>query len=44
VLKALKDVKFKGMISIEYEANPDNPAPDVVKCLEVVKAAAEKLA
>jgi sugar phosphate isomerase/epimerase len=44
VLKALKDVKFKGMISIEYEANPDNPAPDVVKCLEVVKAAAKKLA
>jgi inosose dehydratase len=44
VLKALKDVKFKGMISIEYEANEANPSPDVAQCLEVVKDAAKKLA
>ncbi len=44
VLKALKDVKFKGMISIEYEANPDDPSPDVAKCLDVVKESAKKLA
>jgi inosose dehydratase len=44
VLKALKDVKFKGMISIEYEANPDDPSPDVAKCLEIVKDSAKRLA
>jgi inosose dehydratase len=44
VLKALKDVKFKGMISIEYEANPNDPAPDVAKCLEVVKETVKKMA
>ncbi len=44
VLKALKDVKFTGMISIEYEANPDDPSSDVAKCLQVVKESAKKLA
>jgi sugar phosphate isomerase/epimerase len=41
VLKALRDVKFKGMISIEYEAHADNPSPDVKACLEVVAQAAK---
>ena len=27
VLRALKDVKFKGYISIEYEAHPEDPSP-----------------
>ena len=27
VLKALQEVKFKGYISIEYEANPNDPSP-----------------
>jgi inosose dehydratase len=44
VLKALKEVKFKGMISIEYEANPNDPGPDVAKCLEVVKETVKKMA
>jgi inosose dehydratase len=44
VLKALKDVKFKGYISIEYEANPDEPSPDVRACVEIFKEAAKKLA
>jgi sugar phosphate isomerase/epimerase len=39
VLKALKDVNFKGYISIEYEAHPDNPSPDMRACLDVLKAA-----
>jgi len=39
VLRALKDVKFKGHISIEYEAHPENPSPDMQACLEVLKAA-----
>jgi sugar phosphate isomerase/epimerase len=42
VIKALRDVKFDGMISIEYEANPDEPTADVEACLEVFKAAARK--
>jgi inosose dehydratase len=44
VLKALKEVKFKGMISIEYEAHPEDPSSDVAKCLDVVKDAAKKVA
>ena len=39
VLRALKDVKFRGHISIEYEAHPENPSPDMQACLEVLKAA-----
>jgi inosose dehydratase len=39
VLKALKDVNFKGYISIEYEAHPENPSPDMRACLDVLKAA-----
>jgi sugar phosphate isomerase/epimerase len=39
VLRALKDVKFKGYISIEYEAHPDDPSPDMKACLEVLKQA-----
>ena len=39
VIKALREVKFQGMISIEYEANPDNPSPDVRACLDVFKEA-----
>ncbi len=42
VLKALKDVKFKGYISIEYEAHADNPSPDMKACLDVLKAAIKK--
>jgi sugar phosphate isomerase/epimerase len=43
VLKALKDVKFKGYISIEYEAHADNPSPDMKACLDVLKDAVKKL-
>jgi inosose dehydratase len=43
VLKALKEVKFGGYISIEYEANAANPSPDVTKCVEYLKTAAQKL-
>lgn len=35
VLKALKEVGFKGMVSIEYEAHPDNPSPDLKACIEI---------
>jgi sugar phosphate isomerase/epimerase len=44
VLKALRDVKFKGYISIEYEANEDNPSPDMAACVKVFKRAVKNLA
>ena len=37
VLKALQEVKFAGYISLEYEANPNDPSPDVKKCVEYLK-------
>ncbi|HET6575518.1 MAG TPA: sugar phosphate isomerase/epimerase [Fimbriiglobus sp.] len=43
VLKALKEVGFKGSISIEYEAHADDPSADVRKCLAYLKEAAGKL-
>jgi sugar phosphate isomerase/epimerase len=43
VLKALRDVKFKGYISIEYEAHADNPSPDVQKCLAYLRSTAKKI-
>jgi sugar phosphate isomerase/epimerase len=43
VLKALRDVKFKGYISIEYEAHPKDPSPDMRACLDVFKEAAKGL-
>lgn len=42
ILKALQEVKFKGAISIEYEANPTDPSPDMKKCVEYVRAVAKK--
>jgi sugar phosphate isomerase/epimerase len=44
VLKALREVKFQGLISIEYEANPDDPSPDVKACLDAFKDAVTKSA
>ena len=43
VLAALKKVKFAGYVSIEYEANADNPLPDVEKCLAYLRTAAAKV-
>jgi sugar phosphate isomerase/epimerase len=43
VLKALKDVGFKGPISIEYESHPKDPSPDVKECLVVVEKAVKKV-
>jgi sugar phosphate isomerase/epimerase len=44
VLKALREVKFKNMISIEYEANPNDPTADVKECIQAFKEAVKKLA
>jgi sugar phosphate isomerase/epimerase len=43
VLKALKGLKFTGYISLEYEANPNDPSPDMVKCVDQFKSAVSKL-
>jgi inosose dehydratase len=43
VLKALREVKFNGLISIEYEANPKDPVQDVGQCLQVVKESVKKI-
>jgi sugar phosphate isomerase/epimerase len=43
VLKALREVKFTGGISIEYEAKANEPSEDVKACVEIVKESAKKL-
>jgi inosose dehydratase len=43
VLKALREVKFQGLISIEYEANANNPDKDVEACVQVFKESVKKL-
>jgi inosose dehydratase len=42
VLKALKDVNFKGYISIEYEANPKDPMADMTACVQYLREVAKK--
>jgi sugar phosphate isomerase/epimerase len=44
VLKALRDVKFRGTISIEYEANPQEPTADVKACVDIFKESVKQLA
>jgi sugar phosphate isomerase/epimerase len=43
VLRALRDVGFKGLLSIEYEAHPEDPSPDMRACVDVLKEAVRKL-
>lgn len=43
VLRALREVKFQGYISIEYEANENNPSPDIRACLDVFRESVRKL-
>ncbi len=43
VLRALREVRFDGSISIEYEANPANPSPDVRACLDVFRTSVRNL-
>lgn len=44
VLRALRDVKFAGGLSIEYEAKASEPSPDIKACVEVIKNAVKNLA
>jgi sugar phosphate isomerase/epimerase len=43
VLKALREVKFAYVISIEYEAHPADPSADVKACIQVIKDSVKKL-
>jgi len=43
VLKALKEVKFKGYIAIEYEASENDPTADVKACLTYLKEQIKKV-
>jgi sugar phosphate isomerase/epimerase len=43
VLRALREVKFQGYISIEYEHNPENPIPDIRACIDVFRDCVRKL-
>jgi sugar phosphate isomerase/epimerase len=42
-LRALKKIGFDGILSLEYEENPQNPLPDIKACLEVVRRTLEKI-
>ncbi len=44
LLKALREVKFKGHLSIEYEAKPEEPSKDVAACVAIFKESVRKLA
>jgi sugar phosphate isomerase/epimerase len=44
VLGAMRDVKGAGGGGGEYEANPENPSPDIAACLDVFRDAVRKLA
>jgi sugar phosphate isomerase/epimerase len=46
LFKALRKIRFPadGALSLEYEANPDNPLDDIKACLAIVKKAIAKSA
>ena len=39
VLKELNKQRYAGILSLEYEENPQDPLPDIKQCLEVVRKA-----
>lgn len=43
VLKALKEVKFQGILALEYEKNEKDPIADIQACLAAVREAAKKI-
>jgi sugar phosphate isomerase/epimerase len=44
VFRALREVEFRGALSLEYEENAENVVPDLVACLEAASLAAEAAA
>jgi inosose dehydratase len=43
MLKALKEVGFKGPLDLEYEIEPDNPVPSMKKCLEYLSKVCKEI-
>lgn len=43
VLRTLRQLHFQGYISIEYEANENNPSPDMAACIDVFKQSVRAL-
>ena len=43
VLKELEQQRYSGVLSLEYEESPQDPLPDIRKCLEVVRIAVAKM-
>lgn len=43
VLRALKALKFKHVVALEYEENPANPIADIQECLATVRNAVRKI-
>jgi sugar phosphate isomerase/epimerase len=37
VVSALEKRGFTGLVAIEYEAEPQNPQPDVARCVEFAR-------
>jgi sugar phosphate isomerase/epimerase len=42
-LRALREIKFGGLVALEYELNEKDPVGDMKKCLEVVRSAVKRL-
>lgn len=42
-LKALKELKFSGLLALEYELNEKDPIADIKECLAAVREACKKL-
>jgi inosose dehydratase len=43
VLRALKKLKFKHCLALEYEEHPEDPMADITECLRVVREAAKQI-
>jgi sugar phosphate isomerase/epimerase len=39
LLRELKKIKYRNVMSLEYEENPENPIPDVTACLAAARVA-----
>ena len=39
LMRTLADMNYQGYLSLEYEGDADNPLPNVLKCVEAVRAA-----
>jgi len=42
-MKRLQEIGFAGYLSIEYEGDPDDPLPQVIECVRVVREAIDRL-